>query len=214
MAVVHRARAVIKYGDKNNYPVLIPLLMGIYTKMLANQGLYPSPPVTLSQYLDEVTALAGAQQRVKERDPLAPGIRATARRTALTSAGLLVMFVQSLADAATPDQAVLLIESAGLQVARVPYHVRPLMRLRLTGVSGEVVIKASAGQLSKSTRARTYGWSYTVDGGRTWIRWTSTPIAETTITGLPPLTECGFRVMVSDSRSVGGWSPVTSIFVH
>jgi len=67
--------------------------------------------------------------------------------------------------------------------------------------------------ISKSKRAKTYAWSYSV-GGKTWIMATSTPIASTTITGLPPLTLVGFRVIVSDSLTVGQWSQVTSIFVH
>jgi hypothetical protein len=213
MGTVLRPRAVIKYGNKCNYPLLLALLMGIYNKMLANQSLYASPPITLAQFLAQLNAFSAAIQEVKDKSPLGTSHRATTRTTALTSAGLLVMFVQSLADAATPEQAVLLIESAGMKVAGVSTYVRPLMKLKLNGVSGEVVIKVAAGQLSKSQRAKTYAWSYSLDG-KTWIMATSTPIASTTITGLPPLTVVGFRVMVSDSRTVGEWSQVTSIFVH
>jgi hypothetical protein len=161
MTAVHRPRAVIKYGNKSNFPLLLSLLMGIYNKMLANQTLYPSPPITLSKFLDHLNAFSSSIQEVKDRNPLGTTHRATARTAVLTSAGLLVMFVQSLADATTPDQAVVLIESAGMKVAGVSAYVRPLMRLKLTGVSGVVVIRASAGQLSKSKRAKTYAWSYT-----------------------------------------------------
>ena len=214
MGTTHRPRAVIKYGNKSNFPLLLSLLMGIYNKMLANQALYASPPITLAQFLDQLNAFSATIQEVKDRNPLGTTHRATARATALTSAGLLVMFVQSLADAATPEQAVLLIESAGMKVAGVSAYVRPLMKLALTSVSGVVVIHASASQLSKARRAKTYGWSFSVDGGKTWTVATSTPVANTTITGLPPLTTVGFRVMVSDSRTVGAWSQMTSIFVH
>ena len=59
-----------------------------------------------------------------------------------------------------------------------------------------------------------FSWEYTTDG-KTFLGMPSTPEANTTMSGLTPLTTVGFRVAVTVAkRPMGPWSQVVNILVR
>lgn len=124
--------------------------------------------------------------------------------------------VQALADAATPEQAIIIIEKAGMFVALVAVRNKPLLRATGGTQPGVVGLEANASTLlgKKRWAAKFFAWQSTHDGGKTWSDLPSTPHAKTTVTNLPPLTECGFRVAVNTGGGLGPWSQMVTVFVH
>ena len=208
-----RLRAVVKYGNKYQVTPLLVLLMAIHDKMLANPTMYPSPTVPLSKYLDQINAIVTANTSAKAKNPGAKTIRTAAVDVAIGTTELLVKYVQSLADLATTEQAAVIIESAGMKVALTPTYVRPIIKVKQLQ-SGSVQLKAAASQLSKSKRAKTYAWSYSLDGGKTWVSVANTPVANTIVSGLPAQSAVSFRVMVTTTLAVGDWSQNITAIVH
>ncbi len=211
---VRRARAVLKYGSKLKFLAILTLARAIYAKMSSNAAAYPSPSPTLAALLAAITALSNAQDAVAQRQPGAVTVRAAARDSLLTILEGLRVFVQTLADSATPEQSAVLIDGAGMKVAAVTPRARPVLGLKLGVAQGTVLLVAAASLLSKSKRMKTYGWEFSIDGQKTWQAAPSTPIARTTIAGLPSLTTVAFRVNVTDAVSVTEWSQAVTTLVH
>ncbi len=63
------------------------------------------------------------------------------------------------------------------------------------------------------SRNLTFNWQSTLDG-KTFTSQPSTPISRTSIANLPPLTEVGFRVCITDSKGTGAWSQVVTVLVR
>jgi hypothetical protein len=49
---------------------------------------------------------------------------------------------------------------------------------------------------------------------RPYINEEPTPVAHTSISGLPTMTEVGFHVVVKDATGTSAWSQTVTIFVH
>ena len=212
MSGVRKLRAVLKYGSKNNYTLLL-FLAGVVATKMGGSTLFASAVSLLATLAAQATAFASAQKDVDGKVPKAAGVRDAARDGVLTTLKALLSLVQGLADAATPEQAKVIIEAAGMTVAGVPTSSKPILGAKLGVAPGTVVLAANARLLSKSKRRRTYGWQYTTDG-RTWLNAASTGVARTTISGLPSLTVCGFRVNVTDTLTTTEWSQAVTILVH
>ena len=213
MTTAHKHRAVLKYGSKHNFALILMLAKAIYAKMSAS-ATFVSALALLATLDTLTTAFSKAQDAVNNRIPKASGVRNAARDKLLTNLKELLTLVQGLADAATPEEAVVIIEAAGMTVAAIPTHSKPILSANLGVLAGVVLLVANARLLNKSKRSKSYGWEYTLDGGKTWISAPSTGVAHTSISGLPPLTMCGFRVNVTDMLSVSEWTQVVSILVH
>jgi hypothetical protein len=212
--VATRLRAVVKYGNKYNVTPLLVLLMAIHDKMLANASTFPNPTVSLAAYLDQLNAAAAQNAATKNRIPGAKTQRTAAVALALGMTEQLVKYVQSLADKASPpEQAAVIIESAGMKVAGSSTYVRPIIKVKQLQ-SGNVKLTAAASQLSTAKRSKIYGWQYSLDGGKTWVSVASTSVANTVIGGLPPQSSVAFRVMVTTTKVVGEWSQSIVAFVH
>ena len=61
-------------------------------------------------------------------------------------------------------------------------------------------------------RAHPYFFSSSLDG-KSWTSLPSTPLADTEMTGLTPMTTYYFRVSVTISRVAGEWSQATSVML-
>jgi hypothetical protein len=213
MSSVRKLRAVLKYGSKNNYTRILVLANVVFAKMTGNAALFSTATALLATLSTQTTAFGGAQKDVVGKVPKAAGVRDAARDAVLTTLKALLSLVQCLADAATPEQSKVIIDAAGMTVAGVPTHSKPILAANLAVAAGTVTLAANAGLLSKSKRKRTYGWQYTIDG-KTWLNAASTGVAHTTISGLPSLTVCGFRVNVTDTLTTTEWSQAVTILVH
>jgi hypothetical protein len=70
-------------------------------------------------------------------------------------------------------------------------------------------------EAKKPSQKRTVNWEITLDEGKTLLRKDSTPIAETTITGLTPITNVGVRVSLTlPKQPMSKWTQVVYILVQ
>jgi hypothetical protein len=192
--------------------VLLAVAKCVHAAMSAHASTYAAAPVAMATFLALIQALDEGQQGVRNRTMT--GAERDLRRDAVWSAlEALRVFVQSLCDE-SPEQALTLIQNAGLEVADAPVHAKPLLGVRQGPQAGMVILEAHAGLLATGKGRMFFNWEYTVNGGASWIAVPSTPWARTTIAGLPALVTCGFRVSVTDPVGQGEWSQVVALLVH
>jgi hypothetical protein len=125
--------------------------------------------------------------------------------------------VQPIADACpTLDQAVSTIQEAGLLVAHVPHHTKPILAAKQGAPGSNVTLEANASALGINGRKKScLNWQLTADGGKTYVTLPSTPTVKTSVAGLTPLLTYGFRVSVTSSSGVAGaWSQTVTFLVH
>jgi hypothetical protein len=213
MSSLRRIRVALNL-NKYNIPLLMVLAQLIYTAMSGNTAMFPNATTLLGTLASQLAALGAAQQQVKQRVLGAAGARDAKRNLLVLTLEDLRAMVQSLCDA-SPDQAIALIQAAGMKAVASSVRVKALLAATNGAHPGIVTLVANAALLSSSRKSKSYNWQVTVDGGKTWTAAPSTPYARTTIEGLPYLTTCGFRVSVSvGNAGAGAWSQVVSIPVH
>lgn len=216
MGAIRRARAALMIDTEKTSSVM-GRAKGMNAGMGANVPLFPAPNPALSVIVAQTVVVDKAEVVA------ATGVKggAAARNVQLgILVGMLEMemgYVQSVADkSSTPEQAVSTIEAAGLTVARVGSHTKPILGVKQGPQAGSVVLDANAAALTGKGRKKTFfNWAYTVDGGKTFIAMPSTPKAKTTLANLTPLTTVGFRVSVTRSDgTTDEWSQVIAFLVH
>ncbi len=202
---------------KEDTPGVLTRAHLMYTAILAAIGTFPSPTVTMVAFLALIQALETAQQAAATR---AKGLAAVrdSKRDALWSAMLsLRAYVQSIADLASHTDAITVIQSAGLLVAAVGDHHKPILQAKLTTSQGVVDLYANATQLvgPANRHKKTYfSWQWSGDGGKTWSTATTTAYASTQVVGLLPMTQYLFRVAVTVAKTTGEWSDTVGLLVH
>lgn len=131
--------------------------------------------------------------------------------------GTELLYMQSIADAGNPDQAIQTLHQGGVEVAGYSLYEKPILTAMQGPTSGWVALEANATALLGSAnlgRKHFFSWEYTLDG-KTFVSMPSTPGVKTTQGGLTPLTTVGFRVAVTVSKNPQGpWSQVVNFLVH
>jgi hypothetical protein len=123
-------------------------------------------------------------------------------------------YVQALGNA-SPDQAVALIEAAGLSVAATAVRNQAILKVKPGIPSGTVDLDANATALAgKSGKKTCFNWQWTADGGATFTSAPTTPHAKTRVANLPPLTRVGFRVSTSTIDGPDEWSQIVTTLIH
>jgi len=210
MSSVLYVRAVLGLR-KYNVPHTITLALGVYNGINDNPTLYPSLSASMAAFFSEVEALQTAQQTAKSRAPGAADVRDTKRDAVVSTLKSLHAGVQVLMDA-SPEQAAVLARTAGMKVAMITVPSKAVLGLKAVTPSGSLFCAANAKLLKaekgSKKRSVTFYWQYTLDGGKTFLSALSTPVARTTLSGLPVLTEVGVRVSLGDSTGQGNWSQV------
>src|SRR5262249_27732830 len=154
----------------------------------------------------QIDALAVHQQAARARMPGAAALRDEALRVVAGSAELLRAYVEQLCNA-SPESGVTIAQSAAMQIYTAPLRAKVPLRARQGDPPGAVIPCASASLLVTGRGGRFFNWSYSIDGGATWLAAPSTPKATTTLSGLPVLKECLFRVSVTNNRTgEGPWT--------
>jgi hypothetical protein len=128
-----------------------------------------------------------------------------------------LQYIQSVAEQGTAEQSVATLRAGGVEIALLPRHDKALLTVRQGPTSGSVILDAHARLLlgAHVKRYRLFGWQATSDGGQTFVTLPSTPTAQTTLSGLTPLTVYGFRVNVTTSTGIAGeWSQIIRFLVH
>jgi len=198
-------------------PKLIVCAQTMHDGMAADPTTYAAPNPPLPVFLELIQSAAVAQQAVHWRTIGAAAARNAERDLLYTAMASERTFIQGLADA-SPARAVVIIQNVGLRVALPPVHPKALLTLRNGMPSGTVECVANVGMLVAATGGRPhqykfFNWSYTVDGGASFVLAPSTPIGGTVLHGLPRLTEVGVRVSMTNRAGTGTWSDVVSILV-
>jgi hypothetical protein len=102
-----------------------------------------------------------------------------------------------------------------MKIAETPVRNKPALQANRGSLSGNVVLIANALLLAgKGKGRRLFNWQYSADGGKTWVAVPSTTDADTSISGLTPLTTYLFRVSIGMGKTEGAWSQIVSLIVH
>jgi len=211
MSVLKMVRIVIG-ASKSNIPLLIIVLQSICAAMKAHPQSFPNCPVDLAVFLQQVTDLSTANLGVRQRKVTAAA-RDKLRDVACVTAETLRVYVSGLA-VASPESAVTLAQDAGMKVSASPKYQKPLLGIKQGPHSGIVLLTANVGLLVTFKGGRFFNWEWSADG-KTWVAVPSTPNGKTTISGLPPLTVCSFRVSVTSVQTgQGPWTDPTTFTVH
>jgi hypothetical protein len=211
MSYPFRPKAVLRI-DRTKAPKVARRARVILTALTDLKNIYASPPVALTVFLDQIVILETAHQACAGRAKGTAAIRDGKLKVVVASLDLIRAYIQSLADA-SPDQAIGLIQRAGYDVADASGYVKPILTATVLP-DGSVRLAANAQELIGKRRGKhTFHWQWSADGGRTWVAADGTPVAETTISGLPHLTTCSFRVAVRNRKDQTSWSATVSVLV-
>jgi hypothetical protein len=215
MVTTHRARAIFGFRSNTANVALLAGAKAVYAGVSGNPTFFPNPIPALTLILAQIQALDSAQATVGTRVKGAGTVRNAKRAALVSSLEQLLKYVQGIADAATVEEAVVIIEAAGFKVAKVPSHQKPPISAK-PGGSGVMNVYANAKLLSNgSGKQKVFSWEYTLDGGKTFLPMPPTPGAKTSISGLTPLTNVGFRVAVTlHGQPQGPWTAIYNLAVQ
>jgi hypothetical protein len=207
-------RLRVKLGLEVKKPlVFLAQATAMHAGLDDNPALFPTPNPPLATLFGQIQDATVAQQNVG-RISGAGTVRDAKFRIVVTSLETERMMVQGLCDA-SPELALALIAAAAMrpEAPKGGYH-KPLLSLKNGATSGAVLLDANASLLDDTYRRTTYNWRRTSDGGKTFSAMPSTPIGQTSIDDLPPLTYAGFQVSVTvNKQPQGPWSQTVSILV-
>jgi hypothetical protein len=201
---------------KNEIPGVLARAHTMYLAFVAAAAAFVALPIGMDAFLALIQALESAQKAMARGKSLA-GARNSKRNDLWTAMLSLRTYVQGLAAAATHDDAIKIILAAGLLVAKVGGHQKPVLQAMLTTTQGRVLLKANRKLLIGTkgrSRSITFRWQVSTDGGKTWTSLEATPYASTEATGLALMTEHRFRVSVVIGKTPGDWSEEVKLLVH
>ena len=196
-------------------PAVLERAKIMYAAIIAAIAQFTNLPITMAAFLALIQAFDTAQGTMNGKPRGLASARNVKRDDVWTAMQTLRVYVQSLADGLSAPAAIALIESAGLLVAGVPIHIKAFLEAKPTSLAGVVHIVANAGLLlGSSSRKATFNWQWSTDG-KVWNTLPSTPLCDTEMTGLTPLTIYYFRVSVTVARVTGAWSdPASVVLLH
>ena len=202
--IAHRSIAALKVPKA--IPAAITYSRNIVTKMSGN-SYFPSPVPPLNEVSTATDELETAEKAAQLRTHGAVANRNAKRTALLAKLELLRGYVQNQADA-DHENAAAIIQSAAMQVRKVPTRPKRVFAAKQGAVSGSVVlVTASAG------RRASYDWEWSNDGGKTWQPLPSTLQTKTSVTGLAPATTYSFRFRAVTRTGVSDWSQPASLLL-
>ena len=199
-------RPIVTLGLPGMVAALINLA-GAILKALTNNPHFPNPTPSIAVLTAALAALVAAENDALTRVKGAVVRRNAAKKYLVQQLQLLKANVQSTADA-DPENALLIIESAGLTVRKTPSRKPRVFAATAGATSGTVkLVAASAGKRAS------YEWQYSTDGGKTWVAAPPSIQAKTAIPGLPAGTSVQFKYRaVTPKTGAEDWSaPVTML---
>jgi hypothetical protein len=202
--IAHRSVAVLKLPRP--VPAALTYSRNIVTAMTGNKS-FPTPTPPLTDVTTAINDLDQAEQAALTKVHGAVATRNQQRLALLAKLELLRGYVQNIADA-DREQASGIIQSANMQVRKVPTRVKRVFAAKQGAVSGSVtLVTASAG------RRASYDWEWSSDGGKTWQALPTTLQTKTSMTGLQPAASYSFRYRFVVKTGVGDWSQPVSILM-
>jgi HWE histidine kinase len=185
---------------------IITFAQSVATSMTNNPS-FPSPTPTLATFEADIAALSKAETAVLSRVKGAAENRNAALAVVHGHLKSLQSYVEGVANAANPNNAAAIIESAGMAVRKVTLHDKPALSVKQGPVSGTVRLVAKAA----ASRAA-YDWQYSTDA-KTWTTLPQTLQAKTKVIGLTAGTVYSFRVQALVRTGEENWSQVVSMLV-
>ena len=195
-----------------NLPVPVPALI-TYTqtvyKGLNGNPRFPTTIPPLTELEASINALVAGETAALSRAKGAVVQRNAAKKALVQQMQLLRANVQSTADA-DPDNALAIIESAGMSVRRPTVRKPRVFAATPAATSGTVkLVTASAGPRSS------YEWQYSTDGAKTWIALPPSIQAKTTIPGMVAGITLQFRYRaITPKTGAEDWSAPVSLLVQ
>jgi len=202
---------IVVAGIPKSIPKLIIHANTVVAAFGANTTLFPSPSPSLAQVLAAIQALEQAHTAAQTKAQGAAQVRDVKAKTVENHINGLAAYTQVIVNA-NPDQEESIARAAGFKLKRVGRRSLPPLEVALGQAPGSVDLKANKA-VKKGARVF-HDWQSSVDGGKTWLSSQSTNDANTTITGLTPLTVVSFRHRVNHRNKPGPWSQVVSIVVQ
>jgi hypothetical protein len=202
---VHRSIAILKLPGPIS--LLITFVQGILKAMTGNPS-FPTPNPPLTAVSGAVSDLQVAETAALTRATGTIATRNEKRAALVTLLEVLRSYVQSVADA-SPENAISIIESAGLALRKPTVHAPRVFAAKGGTVSGSVKLTAPIGG-----RRAAYLWQYSTDAGKTWVDVSPTLQAKATVTGLPAGTSVQFRYRSVIKGGAADWSAPISLLVH
>jgi hypothetical protein len=199
-------RTVVSLRLPEVVPLLITYVQRILQAMTGNPA-FASPTPPLPAITSAVDDLQVAQTATLTRAVGAAAVRNEKRATLVSLLELLAAYVQFVADA-SPENAVSIIESAGLAIKKTPVLAPRVFAAKSGTLSGSVKLVApTAGDRAS------YLWQYSTDAGKTWVDVTPTVKASTGVTGLPSVAMVEFRYRTIVRGGASDWSAPIALLV-
>jgi len=202
---VHRTVAVLKLPK--TISLLITMVQAML-KALTGNPTFPTPNPPLTALSGAVSDLQLAETAALTRATGTVATRNEKRAALLTLLEVLRAYVQSVADA-SPENAISIIESAGLAIRNTTVHAPRVFAAKVGAVSGSVKLTAPV-----AGHRAAYLWQFSTDAGKTWIDAAPTLQSKATLTGLPAATTVQFRYRAVIKGGAADWSAPISLLVH
>lgn len=200
-------RTVVSLRLPEVVPLLITYVQRILQAMTGNPA-FPSPTPPLSAIASALDDLQVAETVALTRATGAAAVRNEKRAALVSLLELLAAYVQFVADA-SPENAISIIESAGLAIKKATVRAPRVFAAKSGTVSGSVKLTApTAGDRAS------YLWQYSTDAGKTWVDASPTLQGRTTVTGLPFATVVQFRYRSVVRGGASDWSAPISLLVR
>jgi hypothetical protein len=200
----HRTLASLKLPTKS--AALTAYAQQIVTAMTGNPA-FPSPTPTLATLTAATSEFQAAESATLTRTKGAAATRNEKRTALIQLLEQLRTYVQTQADASVENGPSIVL-GAGMAVRKTPVHDPRVFAAKSGAVSGSVNLVAPA-----AARRASYGWEYSIDGGKTWVTLPSTLQAKTSVSSLQAGTTVQFKYRSITKTGEGDWSPSFSLLV-
>jgi hypothetical protein len=188
---------------------------GIYNGMFGAGAMFAGANPTLVVLLALLNAFDNAEKATIGRVFSAYPTRDADASALLAALELERAFIESLCNQ-SPESALQIATAAGMFIAKSPQRTKALLAATSASGSGTAVLAANAGMLKGKTSKRSFfNWRGSPDGGKTWVVYTPTPHAKTSVPNLVPLSEWMFEVSVTiGTAAAGPWSQAVTVLIR
>jgi hypothetical protein len=199
---------------RTNVPGVLARAGIMQAAILLAAAMFPSLPITMAAFLLLIEAATAAQSAAATRTKGLASLRDTKVDALWTAMLTLKTCVAGLASALDATSATSLIEAAGLLVAETAKHTKVLLSATYVPATGIVYVSVNALLLigTRTSKKRTFTYSWSADGGKTWSAGVTTAYASLEVPALAVGTYL-FRVFATVGKVPGNPTQAVSLAV-
>jgi len=190
----------------------IVALLGAYGRhvvlSMTNNKWFPSPTPPLATVSSDLDALDAAETLAKGGAKGTASARNTKKKPVVNDIHGLKGYVEIIANE-NAGQEIEIIESAGFTAKPPARRNKPPLRAFMGPLPGEVILRAKA-----VGKRAAYEWQVSSDGGKTWVSFATTTVADTSILNLTPGQTYCFRFRSTVKKTTSDWVQPISFLVH